>query len=140
MGAIPDSNFPGNETGERNEPASRGTPCVGGIHNGFPNVPDTEEGWNVARDTRLRGSQQIPPGGEFSLRGIRDSVRLVRECSWRATLDLEKGCYQVLMHPHARQYPEVEFGGRAVVANILPSGLPIVPMYSRPSLHLWGGP
>ena len=86
----------------------------------------------------LRAVNKYLPKARFSLRGIRDSIRLVRECSWGATLDLKKGYYQVLMHPDARQHLGAEFGEKIMAANVLPFGLSIAPMYFRPSLHLWG--
>ena len=75
----------------------------------------------------LRAVNRYLPKARFSLRGIRDSIRLIRECNWGATLDLKKGYYQVLMHPDARQYLGAEVGETIMVANVLPFGLSIAP-------------
>ena len=94
---------------------------------GVSNVLNPQEGRDDAGIHDLREANKCLPRARSSPRGIRDPIGLVRECEWGATLDLRKGCYQVLMRPEARQFPGAEFGGGTIVANALPFGLSIAP-------------
>ena len=85
------------------------------------------------RDGSLRGIHDLRepnkylPKPRFSLKGIQETIRVVRECRWGATLDLRRGYYQVLIKKEDRQYLGMEYGGRTLVANVLPFGLSIAP-------------
>lgn len=118
---------------ERDGHSSQGAPRIRGIRDGFWGNKASPMFLIPKKDGTMRGIYDLGavnkylPRVSFSLRGIRDSIRLVRECSWGVTLDLKKGYYQVLMRPEVRQYLGVEFGGKTTTANVLPFGLSIAP-------------
>ena len=88
-------------------------------------IPKQGGGLRGIHDLRELNKQLLAV--RFSMHEIRDTAQAVRSGKVAATIDLEKGYYQILLGPNSIPLVGAEVGGRLIAARILPFGLSMAP-------------